>query len=105
MLFDITYERITPESAENGDCAESGFHMEQVTLREAFDVLRNADTAEANEYPVRAPDWITFYEVEQDFATGEVTNMALHFPRHMTRASRIRVCKLFRIYGLNWLSA
>lgn len=105
MLFDITYEKVTPESAANGDCEESGFYMEQITLREAYDILRNADNAESNCYPIRKPDWITFYKVEENFATGEVTNMALHFSRNMTHASRIRVCKLFRIYGLNRIAA
>lgn len=105
MLFDITYEIITPESAENGDVSDSGFEHEQVTLREAYDILRGAEYAESSEYPIRAPRWITFYKTDENYSTGEVKNMSLHFPHDLSAASRIRICRLFQIYGLNRVSA
>jgi hypothetical protein len=33
--FNVTYEIVTPESAENGDCADQGFELRDCTLREA----------------------------------------------------------------------
>lgn len=105
MLFNIAFERITPESAEHGDAAEIGMHAENVSLRAAFDMLAGADTIEANECPIVSPHWLTFYGIEENYQTGETVNMSLHFPRHMTPASRRRLCKLFRVYGWRHMAA
>ena len=100
MLFDVTFETITPESAENGDCEESGFYMEHVTLREAWDVLRwGSGHCEASDGHIPAARWLTFY-CEQCPITGEYTNYSLHFPKTMTAASRVRVARLFKCYGV-----
>ena len=32
LILSETYESITPESAENGDCAERGFEFERIAL-------------------------------------------------------------------------
>ena len=101
-MFDITFETISPESAENVDFEETGFLHEGLSFREAMDVLRWASGChvEADCYPVRNPRWFTFYNAEENFATGSITNYALHIPEHITEASRRRIAKLVRCYGV-----
>jgi hypothetical protein len=104
-MWNITYERITYESAEHGEAEESGFLHEGLTFREAMDALRwqMACHIEADSSPISAafpPRWFTFYEAEQDISTGDVTNYALHIPANITPASRMRVARLLGCYGL-----
>lgn len=95
-MFDITFEIITPESAEYGDAEASGFEMENVTLREAYDFLRwQGGYCEASDSDTKQAQWLTFYG-EPDFRTGETTNYSLHIPRNATPSSRMRIAKLFR---------
>ena len=101
MLFNVTYETITPESAEHGDTETAGFAAENVTLREALDTLGyGVDGCEANEYPVYDPCWVTAYRVNEDYSTGEIENRSLHFPDNMTAASKRRLCRLLDVYGV-----
>jgi hypothetical protein len=101
MLFNVTYETITPESAEDGDTATRGFEAENVTLREAIDALGSGEQGcEANESPVSDPRWVTMYDTKRDRAyweQGETTNRSLHFPDNMSAASKIRVCRLLGV--------
>lgn len=101
VKFDVTFERITEKSAENGDFEETGFELENVTLREALDFLRwQGGLVEADCYPVREPRWFTWYS-EADLQTGEVTNYSLHLPKHLSTASRKRIARLVGCYGVN----
>lgn len=102
--FSITYEIVTPESAEDGDNAESGFLVEDVTFRDAMDELRwyRGAYVEADSYaggrPHR-PRWFTFYNADEDYSTGAVTNYSLHLPERITDASRMRIARLLGCYG------
>lgn len=99
-MFSVTFETITPESAEHGDTETAGFVSQGVGLREAIDDMGCAgDHIEANEYPVTDPRWITAYRVSEDYGTGETENRSLHFPDTMTAASKLRVCRLLGVYG------
>ena len=101
MLFDVTYETITPESAENGDAETRGYLLENASLRDAIDAMGYpGEGCESNEYPVRSPRWITAYRVNEDYATGETENRSLHFPDNMSAASKRRLCKLLDVYGV-----
>jgi hypothetical protein len=101
MRFNVTYKIITPESAEQGDCAESGFIAESVTLREAIDLVFATRTShcygticvETNEYPMTAPRWITVYN-GGEYLTGAYENRSIHFPPGVTPASRRRLARL-----------
>lgn len=92
--FTLTFETITPESAEQGDAAERGVLYEAISLREAVDALASADHVEANEWPVRCPRWVTGYTTREDYRTGERENISLHFPDHLTPATRCRIVRL-----------
>lgn len=101
MLFNVTYETITPESAEIGDFEDNGFVSENVSLRDAIDDLGYGEGGvEANEWPVSDPRWITVYKTNEDYGTGEIENRSLHFPDNMTAASKLRVCRLLGVYGV-----
>lgn len=107
-MFEITYETVTPESAEEGEAADSGFIIDgegsRVTLKDCYWALRNAGAigcyVEADSYPVSEPRWITFYKVEENYATGSETSWSLHFPRNLTRSTRLRIARLFGCYGV-----
>jgi hypothetical protein len=101
--FSITYDIVTPESAEDGDVADSGFLVEGVTFREAMDELRwyRGGHVEADSYPVRNPRWFTFIAASENYATGEVTSYSLHIPEHITEASRQRIARLLGCYGVS----
>ena len=102
LKFSVTYETITPESAEHGYTETAGYVSQDVSLREAIDDVGYGEGgAAANEYPVTDPRWVTVYKTSEDYGTGEIENRSIHFPDNMTPASKIRVCRLLGVYGVN----
>jgi len=101
--FSIAYETITPESAEAGDIADSGFVAVDLDFREAVDELRwyRGGPVEADCYPVRNPRWFTFIGASENYTTGAVTSYSLHIPPHITEASRQRIARLLGCYGVS----
>ena len=101
--FSITYETVTPESAEDGEAADLGFYMQEISFTEAMSYLRNIGAlgcyCEADGYPLSTPRWFTFYQVEEDFRTGETTSYALHLPENLTSSSRMRIARAVGCYG------
>jgi len=104
LKFSVTYEIVTPESAEHGDAAERGYIAQDIPLREAIDELGyGTQGIESNEYPVTDPRWITAYctndGTRRFYEQGETESRSLHFPDSMTAASKLRVCRLLDVYG------
>jgi hypothetical protein len=99
--FKVTYEIVTPESAEQGDAEERGFIAQGVTLREALKAVRDTRTSrvggveciECDEYPIRAPRWVTVQN-GMEYETGACESRSLHIPAHVTDASRRRIARL-----------
>lgn len=91
----ITYEIVTEESASEGDAAERGFELEDVSFREAYDYFTsNAYPLEANCWPISfGIRWI-IGQAEQDFKTGEWKTLSFHIPNQITDASRMRLARL-----------
>lgn len=99
--FSVTYEIVTPESAERGDIAESGFLAQHVSFREALQVFndeRDWSTIEADEHPLRAPRWFTDHGAPA-WASGDVRSVSLHLPARITAGSRMRIARLVGCYG------
>lgn len=100
MKFNVTYEIVTPESAEHGDAAERGFISEGVSLRDAFADLNATRTnqvdgieaIEADSSPCVAPRWITVYN-GTEFRTGATESRSLHIPDNVTAASARRIAR------------
>lgn len=105
--FNVTYDVVTPESAEHGD-SEAGFVAEDLPLRAALECLFETRTSrvdgvsaiEANEYPVEFPYWLTVTN-GMEFETGAYESRSLHFPDWVTGSSRRRVARLIGCYGVS----
>ena len=96
--FNVTFERITPESAGHGDLESTGFLAESVGLREAIE-LANIGHAEPDSSPLSLscpPRWIKFYG-DMNPRDGSNTNHAIHFPHNTTPASAMRLARLLGV--------
>lgn len=95
--FLVTFQRFTPESIEHGEAEESGVLYENVSLREAVQELSYASEGiHASEHPAVCPAWITGACTRDDPRTGGFWDLSLHFPDHITPASRRRVLRLLQ---------
>ena len=99
--FSVTYEIVTPESAEGGEADEQGFICEAETLRDALTDLHRTRTnmvdsgqgIETDSSPcVRARSVAVFNGME--FETGAYETRALHIPLTVTAASSRRIARL-----------
>lgn len=80
ILIYRTYETITPESAEDGETADSGFlsENEPCTFRELVSLLEGG---EPSSYPrAGLRDWVT-HDAGTDYRTGEETRNSIHYSR------------------------
>lgn len=99
--WSVTYAIITPESAEQGVAASSGFIGEKLPFRDAVRAVQETRTSrvsgitaiEASESPFYAPGWITIYN-GMEFETGACEERSIHFPPTVTPSSRRRVARL-----------
>lgn len=103
--FNVTYELVTPESAEQGDVAERGFISQGVSLRDAVNDLTSTrttrvdyfDSVECDEKPIANPRWITVNNgIEHD--TGAYESRSLHLPDDITPSSKLRIYALVTNY-------
>ena len=84
----ITYDTVTPDSAEQGEYADTGYmaEPEAVTIREAVEDIRRAGVAYAertyNGFRVSHFD-------EVDYRTGEVTTETTHVKCAPSTARRL----------------
>ena len=95
--FTVTYDIVTPESAEYGDVSESGFaspggwkhdDRAELSLREALQIV-SAGTCEDS------GRWFSTVDSDTNYRTGEETSYAVHPPRHITNASYNRLRRIF----------
>ena len=105
--FTVTYEIVSPESAEHGEAESIGF----VTSGESYDDIETAlkEPNEAYQMSLREalalanPDenygrW--FAETGQErcnYATGEIEQREIHPPKEITSASYNRIKRLLKI--------
>jgi hypothetical protein len=100
-MWSVTFEIVTPESAEQGDAESRGYIAQDVTLRDAIDSLFETRTSrvsgveciEPNDSQHSAARWITVYN-GMEFETGAHESRSLHFPNCITAASRVRLVRL-----------
>jgi hypothetical protein len=94
----ITFETVTPESAEHGDFAETGFELEPRPYeRGDLKAYGRAEfISEPSSYPtIDASTWFTQGQCDQDrayFERGEETRLSLHLG-NVTTASMRRVAR------------
>jgi hypothetical protein len=105
-MFRVTYEIVTPESAEYGDAEERGFVLPgewrddiETAMRQpdnAYDItLREALTICDPAYCCGS--WWTEHEGRQNYQTGAIETRSLHPPRNITPSSYARVSRLLGI--------
>jgi hypothetical protein len=102
--WDVTYEIVTPESAEQGDADERGHIARHVHLRDAIQLVTETRTSncggveaiEANCSDIAQARWITIIN-GMEFMTGAQESRSIHFPAALTRSSRRRIARLFGI--------
>lgn len=109
-IFHVTYDLITPESAERGDTSDNGFvtagewktsvkdkwgknaaaiqAVSGLTLREALELCSPQEDCGS---------WFSEVDSRTDYATGEEERRSLHPPRHISAASYARLQKLFKL--------
>lgn len=100
--FHITYETVTPESAEQGDAAERGY----VHPNGGRDTLERVENVE--DYAFRLSQcqsrfnsghfedcghWLTATWSDTDFRTGAETRYSLHPPHNITPSSYRRLAR------------
>lgn len=93
--FNVTYEIVTQEGAENGDYDEIGFVSENVDLRQAisdvFDTRTSrVDGITAVEY--LSNGWLSVHN-GMEYETGSHETRALHFPDNVTVSTIDRIVK------------
>lgn len=100
MKFNVTFERYTPESIEQGDASESGHLVQGVGLREALEYIRDEPSPrcslayiEPSASWLAGTRWITWH-YGADYESGESVALSLHLPDTMTNASKARLLRL-----------
>jgi len=103
VRFNVSFDIVTPESAESGDSAERGFVVEAATLREAIGLLRQTRTPACDGAQSIEPDSMPCpYAVTvcngMEFRTGAQESRTLHIPRFVTAASARRIARVAAHY-------
>lgn len=101
MLFNVTYEIVSQNSAEFGEAERRGYAGVELDLRSAIRELFEVETPETDCIQAIEPNcsnlssarWVTVYNGMQ-YETGKFENRSLHFPEHITPSSAARIVRL-----------
>lgn len=99
--FNVTYEIVTPESAEHGESDETGFIVEGGTLRDAVKELHatrtchvgGVESVEADSSPCVHPRSVRVVN-GREFLTGAVESRTLHIPAEVSQGTARRIARL-----------
>lgn len=100
FLVGRTYETVTPESAENGECEDSGwvFEPREMSLREVLDELRDCTELSCSHV---TPDnaahvWASTEAHVEDYSTAETRSESVH----LKGVSNRNAYRIYRLAGL-----
>ena len=94
MKFNVTFDVVTEESAQDGDTAESGFISQDVSLSAAVaDVLDSFSNTVDGRNIETGDRWISV-QWGMDWQSGDYESRCLHRPANCTNASWSRICRL-----------
>lgn len=98
LKISMTYETITPESAEMGDAEDRGFVFEnsECLAHELFSYITRDGFCEPSDSH-GVPRWLTAYG-DADYRTGEVENRSIH-PGDDAQSQRVWA-RVLRIAGI-----
>lgn len=96
--FNVTYEIVTEESAQDGEAEESGFISENVSLRDAISDFCGTRTnrCDGGDGIHDGGRWFTVNN-GMEFETGAYESRSLHPPRNITRSSYKRIARLIGV--------
>ena len=106
MPFNVTYDIVTPESAEYGDYAESGFIAESLSLREALEAVKETRTSLVDGATIELCNSGAGYCLTvtngMEFQTGANETRTLHMS--CTRSTARRIARLVsrHFYDASW---
>lgn len=97
-VFRVTYDVVTPESAEHGDVAERGFVLPgnwHASVDDPGEAAMSLREAVRLCYPQEdAGSWFAECDGRVDYRTGAEERRSLHPPRNITPASYARLARL-----------
>jgi hypothetical protein len=90
VRYSVTFDVVTPESAEHGDFAETGFEVkdramlwscEETPVDAAFELIQDklGHVEASSSGPLTASDWFTQADVYVDFSDASETRRSIHF--------------------------
>jgi hypothetical protein len=96
--FSVTFDTVTPESAEDGEVADGGFIVEDVSLREAVEAI-GSYAPQPSCYPFDGGQhaWFSHDGYDEDHRTGKRESRSLHVPRDLTPSTRRRIARLLGV--------
>ena len=94
-MFSVTFEIVTPESAEHGEAADMGYINESCDLRTAIADLFETRTSQCDGITGidECGTWITVYN-GMEYLTGAHESRSLHVPSNITPSSYDRIARL-----------
>jgi hypothetical protein len=105
-FFRVTYDVVSPESAEHGDTCDNGFAApggwkfpvddpgpHEMTLREAIETCGFYPRAKGISGFENCGRWFSTIDPDQNYQTGEDTRYAIHPPRNITASSYKRLSR------------
>lgn len=100
-MFDVTYEIVTPESAEHGDAESRGYIGFNLGLRDAiYEVLQTRTSLvegihaiEFSSSDLESARWLDVCN-GHEFEAGAREIRSLQFPEHLTASTKRRILRL-----------
>lgn len=111
-MFCVTFDTVTPESAENGDTARNGFLDAQGNefAQQDFATWAEWQAFEAPAMSLKeavnlcgflenSGSWLSESDGSQNYQTGESVCRSIHPPRNISAASYSRLLRALKIKG------
>jgi len=110
--FNVTFEIVTPESAEYGEAESRGFIGRDMALRDAVAAFHETRTSqvdgvtaiEPNDSRIDSARWTTIIN-GMEYLTGACESRSIHLPESLTGATRRRLCRLLGVDVRHWQAA
>ena len=100
ILFSVTYEIVTQESADYGDTDSRGYIAEDVSLRDALQYVTETRTNECGgiesisaDSSHGRPRWVTVQN-SMEYTSGAYESRSIHIPSNVSDSTASRIARL-----------
>lgn len=93
LVWRVSYQVITDESAAHGEYADQGIEYEGTCLAAAIRAFGH-DAMAADEWPITGSIRHFYSYDSTDYRTGDETTYVLGIPKSVTPSSRLRLARL-----------